>query len=104
MAASPLASDLAPNIGFVHLDHAAQLLGECWIRQGVTNPVHHKQRRPIAAKSEHPLNLKRADALFGTAKQIPRNQPLSERNVRILENRPDRDRELLFALRALIKT
>ena len=63
--------------------------------------MHHEKRRAIAAESEHPLNLERVDALFGTAKEIPSNQPFSERDVRILENCSNRDRELLFALGTL---
>ena len=66
--------------------------------------MHHKERGAIRAEAKHPLNLKGANALFGTAKQVPSNQPFSERDMRILKNRTNGYRELLFAFGALIQT
>ena len=74
------------------------------MRQGVANPVRHKERRPVRTESEHPLNLQRANSLFGTAKQIPRDQPFSQRYMRILKDCADSYGELLFAFGALIQT
>src|SRR5260221_13257534 len=48
------------------------------------------------------VHLMRADAFLGRAKQECGHQPLAERDMRALEQRSDRDRELLAAGIALI--
>src|SRR4051812_18615562 len=73
------------------------------MRERVANPMHHKKRGAIRTESEHPLNLQGPNPFFGTAKQIPSDQPFAQRNVRILKDRTDCDGELLVALRAMIQ-
>src|SRR5260370_14556213 len=104
MRSAPRSPTFAANISFVNFHNAFEHSGQSWMRECVANPVHHKTRRAVRTESEHPMNLKRADSLFGTAKQIPSNQPFSQGNVRIFKDRSDRHGELLVALRAMIQT
>jgi hypothetical protein len=47
------------------------------------------------------LKLERRDAFLRGAEQGERHEPLAERKMRILEDRSDRDGELLMAVVAL---
>jgi hypothetical protein len=49
------------------------------------------------------LDLVRADPLLRRAHQVDREQPVAEGDRRILENRPDANRELLAAMAALLQ-
>jgi len=49
------------------------------------------------------VELVRADALLGAAEQVDCLKHLVERDARVLENRADLDRELFFAITALVE-
>ena len=65
--------------------------------------MRHKERCPITAKLQLPLQLKRANTLLGTANHVPSNEPLAERYVAVLEYRADRHRELAVAFGATVQ-
>lgn len=95
---------LAADISFVNFHRARQFILECRVFEGVANLVHHQPSRAVAAKLQRALNLQRTDTLFGTAQEIPSNQPFTQRDMGILENRPHRDGELPVAVGTVAKT
>src|SRR5579863_2812989 len=50
---------------------------------------------------EHPVKLMGADALLAGAEKVIGQQPFAQGNVAVLEDRPNRHRELLAASRTL---
>jgi hypothetical protein len=93
------------QVGFVRLDglaEAAQWAGGTG-RHGMTNPMAHEPRGFHAA-AEHPLQLPGADAFLGRTHQVDGLQPVSHRDVTVLENGADFDGELLTALIAFTKS
>src|SRR5258708_4287436 len=71
------------------------------MRQDLSDSVHHRPRALVRAKPEHPLNLGCGDALLARAHQVPSYEPEAQRDMAVLEDRSERDRELLAAFRAL---
>jgi len=88
------------DIGFVNLNGSGKFVIERRVFQSKADSVRHEKRAAIAAQFQEPLQLKRTDSLFGTANQIPSNEPFAERNVAVLENCANGDGELLFAVGA----
>src|SRR5579872_7105474 len=58
----------------------------------------------LVAHAEHAVNLMGADAFLAGRHQVNGRPPLRKRNLGALENRAHRDRELLFAIAAIIET
>jgi hypothetical protein len=94
----------AANVGFVHFDRPRKFFAKRGVFQSKPNPMRHEKCGAIAAKFQVALQLKRANALFGAANQIPSNEPFAERNFAGLENCSDGDGELLFAVGAPAKS
>lgn len=89
-------------IGFNRLAFAAERFNVTGGRQCQANAMPQKPRGFHAA-IEHPLNLPRRNAFFGTAKQVDDLKPQVKRQVAIFEQRAHADREGLLAGVALVQ-
>src|ERR1700738_439406 len=67
----------------------------------MADTVRQMPSRAVRADIEFPLKLKRGDAFLCRAEQRERHQPFAQGKMRVLEDSPDRDRELLVAVIAL---
>jgi hypothetical protein len=95
-------SGLCPDVRLVSFNRPrkARLKGRLLHR--LPDAVRHEPGALIG-HAEHPVKLMRAHALLGRAEQVEREQPLIQRDMTGLKDRPHRDSELLAASRALPK-
>jgi len=84
---------LATNIGFVHFDNSAQERSLCFEHRG-TDAMAEIPRCFVAADFQNALHLERGDAFLRFANKEGSNQPLSERQMRIVEHGARRDGKL----------
>ena len=89
----------AANVGHIHFDFAIQhwLVG---LSHCVPNAVAEIPRGFVG----HPhgtLNLQSGHALFGFAEQVRNEEPFSERQVRVIKDRPRSNGELVIAVLAV---
>lgn len=94
------------QIGFVSFDRLAGTTDRASIGSRchrMANTVSHEPSSFHAA-AEHPLQLAGADAFLGRTHQEDRLQPVSHRDVAVLENGANFDGELLTALIALAQS
>lgn len=82
----------AADEGFVHFDDAHEF-AEIFIRQPSPDAMAHIPSRAIGAGADHPMDLKRANALFAGQHEVDNPEPCFEGHICVLENRSDRDRE-----------
>jgi hypothetical protein len=78
------------HIGFVYFDDAHEFL-ELGIGQSGAQAMAHEPRCPIGAGTDHPMDLKRADALLAGEHQIQNLKPNEQLIIRVLKNRPADD-------------
>lgn len=83
----------APDEGLVYFDFAAQLHDAAALH-GEAEPVPHEPRG-LLGDSKRPRHFVGADAVLVVDQHPERGQPLVQSDRRILEDRPDLDRELL---------
>jgi len=95
---SPPALAMTPtaNIGFVHLDSAAKL-GPICFDHSCPDAMAEVPCGFVSLDSKRTLNLARADAFLSFAEQHDSEKPRRKRQVRIVEDRVNRDAELIFA-------
>lgn len=84
-------------IGFIHFDLAIQHRLIHFAHCGADS-VAEIPCRPIAPKSQGPLNLARGHALLRFTKQQGSHEPFRERQVRVIEDRASGDGELIVAI------
>ena len=90
-----LSASLPPNVGFVYFDNSTELL-RLRFRHGSADTMAEIPRRLIR-NSESTLHLIRGNSLFGFNSQVDGDKPLSQRQVRIMEDRSRCHRELIAA-------
>lgn len=89
------AAHLAADVGLVHLDNAAEpRLVE--LRHREADAVREIPRR-LVTDADHAFELVCADPLFGVHNEIGRHEPLPERELGVLHDRPRESRELVGA-------
>jgi hypothetical protein len=97
LASANAPSDLlAANVGFIYFDRACQFLKGLVLSHRVPDAVTEIPSRPVV-DSQHPFKLVRRHALAGLAEQVSSKKPLSQRQVRIMEDRASRYGELIAA-------
>jgi len=90
------ASGFSANIGFVHLDSAAQFRLASFEHRG-SDAMAEVPCGFVGLDSQRPLNLAGRHALLGFAEQYGGEKPCHKRQVRIMEDRVHGDAELVFA-------
>jgi hypothetical protein len=90
---------LSADHGLINLDLATEFSSGL-VLHGLTN-THQHEPCGFLSKSKVPANLVAADAILAVGNEPRSSQPLIQRNRRILEDRPDFNRELLPAGTAL---
>ena len=71
-----------------------------WLHHCGADFVRHIQRSFVRAKAHLPLDLQRANSLFAGGHQVHDLEPLPERLVRVLKDRPGNDRKPIAVRRA----
>jgi len=90
------APSLAPDIGFIHFHLAAQLRPASF-EHGCANAMAEIPCRFVCLDSERALNLARAHAFLGFAEKDGGEEPYSQRQMRVVEDRVHGRAELVFA-------
>jgi hypothetical protein len=85
---------LSADVGFVHFNYAHQL-PELRVLQGRAQAMAHVESRLVRTSPNHAMDLKCADALFGSEHQVQNFEPYQERIFRILVNRSRDEREAI---------
>jgi hypothetical protein len=85
---------LAAVDGFMDSDNADGLQ-EAFIGQRGKNAMAHVPSRGAGAEAQHPLDFEGCHALVAGQLQVNDAEPMTERNVRVLQDRPRDDREVL---------
>ena len=93
-----LSACLAADIRFIALNRAGKFVAERRVFKRKTDSVRHKKCRAVTAKFQVALQLERANSFFGTANEIPSNEPFAERDFAGLKNCAYGNGELLFAV------
>src|SRR5271165_2303432 len=90
--------------GFVDFDDGtgATHWGEIASSHALANAMGHKPSGLIGAEAEHTEQLMRAHALLRRGKQVRRQEPLVQRNMRTLIKRSRANSEFLAALGAMV--
>ena len=91
-----LTAHLSADIGHVHLNFSVEH-GFVGLRHSVPDAVAEIPRCLVAADSKRALNLAGRHAFLGFAKERGSNEPFPERKMRVMENSPRRDAELVVA-------
>ncbi len=86
----------ATDVGFVNLNNAAQFV-RLVLTEASTNAVAHIERGFVGAETHEPLYLERAHSLFAREHKVDDPEPIAERLIRVLEDRPLDDREAIAA-------
>ena len=93
---------LTPNLSsdhrFVHFHDAKQRRAtQAVVAHSLADAVAEVPRRPVGTDAEHLLHLVGADALLRDAHQVDGEEPLLQRQVSVVHDRPSRHRELVAA-------
>src|SRR5512134_144967 len=88
------------NPGVVELDLAMEGLSSR-VDHRSAQLVEHHPRRFVAPQAELALDQKRRDTAPIRGHQVRRPEPLSERSLRVVQNRPGRQRDLMPTVGAL---
>ncbi len=91
---------LSAHIGFVYFDIANEFL-KFDVAQRHADLAAHEPRGLVGTESHVTADLQRVNALLAGEHQMNDAEPLTERLVGVLEDRPDQDREAVAILRAL---
>ena len=91
--------DLAANVGNVHLYFAVEH-GLVGLRHGMADAMAEVPRR-FVAHSDRSLNLAGRHSLLRFTEQVRREEPLAERQVRVVEHRAGSDGELIVTVFAV---
>src|SRR5208282_632074 len=86
--------------GFVNFDDTAEF--RFWLNECSADFVRHVQRGFIGAETHDSLNLKARNSLFAGQHKVHDPEPLPERLVRVLEDRPGDVRETIASLRSAL--
>jgi hypothetical protein len=87
---------LAADIGLVPFNDAHQL-AELRVDQSGTDAVTHIVCGLVGPEAHHSMDLQRRDPLLAGQHEVDHLEPLAHRNVRVLEDCPDQDREAVAA-------
>ena len=87
--------DLPAHVRLSHLHDPAQRLRVYRFHRGADAMAEVPGR--LVGDAERPLDLVRAHPLLGLAEQVDAQKPLPQGQVRVIENRPRRDRKLVPA-------
>lgn len=106
-AAAPATAALIPvfvfvlptDVGFVHFDDTAEFIGPMFA-EASADAVAHVERGFIRAEAHDALNLQCADALLAGQHHVNDPEPIPERFIRVLEDRPDQHGEAIAARRS----
>ena len=96
---------LAADIGFVRFNDgtgAAKRSGRLMSSSGLPEPMEQKPRRLVIGP-ERPLQLQRAKPFLARRHELSGENPFRQRNVRAFHHGPDRHRERLAAVFALVE-
>jgi hypothetical protein len=115
LAVSAIDSDKASpflfraNVSLIDFDYALELVDHWVLRHGKPNPMEHEPRGSVrnflaVEVLSHAMELICAHALFAGAHQVDSEEPHMQTDVRVLEDRPHRDREFLPAPSTLVET
>jgi hypothetical protein len=100
LCALPMSSMLdSADEGLIHLDDAIQRLRIDFLHRR-TNPVAEIPRR-LVGNSQNALELIGAHPFLGLAKKVNAQEPLPQRQVRVIEDRSSSDGELIAACVAI---
>jgi len=88
----------AADESFVNF-HNAHELAEILIRESGPDAMAHMPRRAIGTETQHPINLKGTNPLLARQHQVNDAEPLTERLVRILEDRAGQVGEAVIGFR-----
>lgn len=83
---------LPADVGFVNLDNTAQLVGPM-LTEASANAVAHVERGFIRTEAHIPHDLQRTHALFANQHKVHDLEPVTERLVGVLKDRPDQNRK-----------
>src|SRR5438046_3122551 len=92
---------LAADPCFVHFDDANQF-AELFIAQCSSDLVAHQPSGFVGAETHIAHDLQRADALLAGQHQVNDAEPLAQRLVGVLEDRPDENREPIALWQAIL--
>jgi 23S rRNA G2445 N2-methylase RlmL len=86
----------AADVDLVNLNDAREKRASL-VQHRSADAVTREPCRLIAADLQHPLELKRRDPLLRLAHDVDGEEPLHQRELRVLEDRAHLDREALAA-------
>src|SRR6266851_4812614 len=81
---------LAAHVSFVYFDDAHEFL-KIGIVHSRSKPMAHIKGRAVGTGTDHPMDLKRADAFLRREHQVQDFEPYQQLVVRVLEDRPADD-------------
>lgn len=93
---------LAADIGLINLNDAHKL-AEAVVLQCRANAMTHVPSGFIRSEAHEAVNLPRADTLLARKHKVDNAKPLSQIDVRVLENRADKVREAVSAADAAVR-
>lgn len=93
--AAPDVLALTTDVGLIDFNDAVEQRLVV-VAHRAADAMTHVPRR-LVARPERALKLLGADPLLGLADQVDGEKPLTQRQVRVVEERPCRDRELVAA-------
>jgi hypothetical protein len=87
---------LPADVGFIYLDDAAQLIGSMFT-EASADAIAHVERGLVGTEAHVTHDLQGTHALFANQHKVHDLEPVAERLVRVLKDRPDQNREPIAA-------